>query len=128
MPFESGQTSEHPQSADGFPLPEPEGARVVLAAERPDEQIPVVCPFPAGVRELEIVQFLRKTAHGVQRTRSVQSRGSRARRRAELPRRETNHMVTLLSRLPAPTSPRISKGAGEPHMLGLGVKPPVEIS
>jgi hypothetical protein len=32
-----------------------------------------------------------------------------ARRRAEFPRRETNHMVTLLSRLPAPTSARISK-------------------
>lgn len=85
MPFESGQSSEHPQSGDGFPSPEPEGARVVLVAERPDEQIPVVCTFPAGERELEIVQFLRKTAHGVKRTRSVQSRGSRCTSKSRIP-------------------------------------------
>jgi hypothetical protein len=37
----------------------------------------VVCTFPAGVIALEIVQFLRKNAHCMERIRSVQSRGSR---------------------------------------------------
>ena len=127
MSCESGQSNEGPQSGDGFPLPEPEEARVVLVAEGPDEQVPVASTFPAGVRELEIVQFLRKTAHGVEPTGSNPVDHD-ARRRAEFPRCETNHMVMLLSRPPAPTSARISKGAGEPQMLGLGAKLRLKIS
>jgi hypothetical protein len=44
----------------------------------------VASTFPAGVRELEIVQFLRKTAHGVEPTGSNPVDHD-ARRRAEFP-------------------------------------------
>ena len=104
MHFESGQSSEQPQSGDGFPLPEPEGPEWSLLPNVRDRPIPEKDRAWGGTDQVGPIAWI--TMH----VEELNSHGVK----------QTTYMVTLLSRLPAPTSARISKGAGEPHMLGLG--------